>query len=145
MLKKASKKGILHYLPGDNSFDVKAGVALNEQQKKALDIVKILIEKFGSTGVQEAINMACFKLLHLVAVYPVEDEFKLSDKKGNILPDVRLLPVGSTAKDLAGTVHADLAKGFLYAVDARTKQRIGADHLLKDGDVIKIVSASSRG
>jgi ribosome-interacting GTPase 1 len=56
-----------------------------------------------------------------------------------------LLPVGSNAKDLAGTVHADLAKGFLYAVDARTKQRIGADHVLKDGDVIKIVSASSRG
>ena len=52
---------------------------------------------------------------------------------------------GSTAKDLAETVHADLAKGFLYAVDARSKQRIGADHKLKSGDVIKIVSAASRG
>ncbi|MGI0020317.1 MAG: redox-regulated ATPase YchF [Nitrososphaera sp.] len=145
MLKKASKKGMLHYLPGDNSFDVKPNVALNDAQKKALDIVKALIEKYGSTGVQEAINIACFKLLHLVAVYPVEDEFKLADKKGNVLPDVRLLPEGSTAKDLAGTVHADLAKGFLYAVDARTKQRIGADHKLKNGDVIKIVSAASRG
>nr|WP_226987001.1 redox-regulated ATPase YchF [Candidatus Nitrososphaera evergladensis] len=145
MLKKASKKGILHYLPGDDSFDVKPDVALNDQQKKALDIVRALIEKYGSTGVQEAINIACFDLLHLVAVYPVEDEFKLADKKGNVLPDVRLLPTGSTAKDLAGTVHADLAKGFLYAVDARTKQRIGADHQLKSGDVIKIVSASSRG
>jgi ribosome-binding ATPase len=104
-----------------------------------------LMQKHGSTGVQEAINIACFKLLHLVAVYPVEDEFKLTDKKGNVLPDVRLLPEGSTAKDLAGTVHADLAKGFLYAVDARTKQRVGADHKLKSGDVIKIVSATSRG
>jgi len=81
----------------------------------------------------------------LVAVYPVEDEFKLADKKGNILPDVRLLPEGSTVKDLAATVHADLAKGFLYAVDARSKQRVGADHKLKSGDVIKIVSAASRG
>lgn len=145
MLKKASRKGILHYLPGDNSFEVKPGVPLNEQQKKALEIVKGLLKKYGSTGVQEAINVACFDLLHLVAVYPVEDEVKLSDKKGNVLPDVRLLPGGSTAKDLAGTVHADLAKGFLYAVDARTKQRIGADHQLRNGDVIKIVSASSRG
>lgn len=145
MLKKASKKGMLHYLPGDGSFEVRPGVALSEQQKKALDIVRALVEKYGSTGVQEAINIACFDLLHLVAVYPVEDEFKLSDKNGNVLPDVRLLPAGSTAKDLAGTVHADLAKGFLYAVDARTKQRIGADHQLKGGDVIKIVSASSRG
>lgn len=145
MLKKASKKGVLHYLPGDNSFKVKPDVALNEAQKKALDIVKGLIEKYGSTGVQEAVNMACFQLLKMIAVYPVEDELKLADKKGNVLPDVRLLPEGSTAKDLAGTVHADLAKGFLYAIDARTKQRIGADHKLKDRDVVKIVSATSRG
>jgi ribosome-binding ATPase len=145
LLRKASKKGVLHYLPGDDSFEVRPNVSLSPPQQKALEIVKALIEKYGSTGVQEAVNVACFKLLRLIAVYPVEDEFKLSDKKGNVLPDVRLLPAGSNAKDLASTVHADLAKGFLYAVDARTKQRIGADHELKDGDVIKIVSASSRG
>lgn len=145
LLRKASKKGVLHYLPGDSSFDIKPNVALNAQQQKALDIVKTLMQEYGSTGVQEAINIACFKLLHMVAVYPVEDEFKLADKKGNVLPDVRLLPEGSTAKDLAETVHADLVKGFLYAVDARSKQRIGADHKLKSGDVVKIVSAASRG
>ncbi|HET6779687.1 MAG TPA: TGS domain-containing protein, partial [Nitrososphaera sp.] len=94
---------------------------------------------------QEVINIACFKLLRMVAVYPVEDEFKLTDKKGNILPDVWLLPEGSTAKNLAEAIHADLAKGFLYAVDARTKQRIAANHPLKNGDVIKISSATSRG
>jgi hypothetical protein len=55
------------------------------------------------------------------------------------------LPVGSTAKDLATTIHADLAKGFLHAIDVKTKQRIGADHKLQDGDVIKIVSSMSRG
>jgi ribosome-binding ATPase YchF (GTP1/OBG family) len=145
LLRKASKKGILHYLPGDVSFDVKPKVTLSAQQLKALDIVKMFMQKYGSTGVQEAINIACFKLLHMVAVYPVEDEFKLTDKKGNILPDVWLLPEGSTAKNLAEAIHADLAKGFLYAVDARTKQRIAANHPLKNGDVIKIASATSRG
>lgn len=145
LLRKASKKGVLHYLPGDSTFDVKLNVALNAQQQKALDIVKTLMQKYGSTGVQEAVNIVCFKLLRMVAVYPVEDEFKLADKKGNVLPDVRLLPEGSTAKDLAQTVHADLAKGFLFGVDARTKQRVGSDHKLKSGDVIKIVSATSRG
>jgi ribosome-binding ATPase YchF (GTP1/OBG family) len=145
LLRKASKRGVLHYLPGDSSFDVKPNVQLNAQQQKALEIVKMLMQKYGSTGVQEVINIACFRLLNMVAVYPVEDEFKLTDKKGNVLPDVRLLPEGSTAKDLAGTVHADLAKGFLYAIDVRSKQRIGADHKLKSGDVIKIVSATSRG
>jgi ribosome-binding ATPase YchF (GTP1/OBG family) len=145
LLRKASKKGILHYLPGDASFDVSPGVVLTAQQLKALDIVKMFMQKYGSTGVQEAINIACFKLLRMVAVYPVEDEFKLTDKKGNILPDVWLLPEGSTAKNLAEAIHADLAKGFLYAVDARTKQRIAANHQLKNGDVIKIASATSRG
>jgi hypothetical protein len=145
LLRKASKKGMLHYLPGDSLFEIKPGVTLNAQQQKALEIVKTLMQKYGSTGVQEAIDIVCFKLLHMVAVYPVEDEFKLADKKGNVLPDVRLLPEGSAAKLLAETVHADLAKGFLYAIDARTKQRIGADHKLKSGDVIKIVSAASRG
>jgi ribosome-binding ATPase YchF (GTP1/OBG family) len=145
LLRKASKKGILHYLPGDASFDVKPEVVLTAQQLKALDIVKMFMQKYGSTGVQEAINIACFKLLRMVAVYPVEDEFKLTDKKGNILPDVWFLPEGSTAKNLAEAIHADLAKGFLYAVDARTKQRIAANHQLKNGDVIKIASATSRG
>jgi hypothetical protein len=145
LLRKASKKGILHYLPGDASFDVKPEAMLNAQQQKALDIVKMFMQKYGSTGVQEVINIACFKLLRMVAVYPVEDEFKLTDKKGNILPDVWLLPEGSTAKALAEAIHADLAKGFLYAVDARTKQRISANHQLKSGDVIKIASATSRG
>ena len=145
LLRKASKKGILHYLPSDASFDVKPEVVLTAQQLKALDIVKMFMQKYGSTGVQEAINIACFKLLRMVAVYPVEDEFKLTDKKGNILPDVWFLPEGSTAKNLAEAIHADLAKGFLYAVDARTKQRIAANHQLKNGDVIKIASATSRG
>jgi ribosome-binding ATPase YchF (GTP1/OBG family) len=145
LLRKASKKGILHYLPGDASFDVSPGVVLTAQQLKALDIVKMFMQKYGSTGVQEAINIACFKLLRMVAVYPVEDEFKLTDKKENILPDVWLLPEGSTATNLAEVIHADLAKGFLYAVDARTKQRIAANHQLKNGDVIKIASATSRG
>lgn len=145
LLRKASKKGILHYLPGDASFDVKPEVTLNAPQQKALDIVKGFMQKYGSTGVQEVINIACFKFLRMVEVYPVEDEFKLTDKKGNVLPDVWLLPEGSTAKDLAGAIHADLAKGFLYAIDVRTKQRISANHRLKSGDVIKIASATSRG
>jgi ribosome-binding ATPase YchF (GTP1/OBG family) len=67
------------------------------------------------------------------------------DKKGNILPDAYLLPEGSTAKDLATTIHADIGKGFLYALDARSKQRLGAEYKLKNNDVVKIVSTVSSG
>jgi ribosome-binding ATPase YchF (GTP1/OBG family) len=83
--------------------------------------------------------------LKLIVVYPVEDEIKLTDKKGNVLPDARLVPRDSTAKDLARLIHEELAKGFLYAIDVRTRNRLGAEHKLKNNDVIKIVSATSRG
>ena len=38
-------------------------------------------------------------------------------------------------------IHSDLAKGFLYAIDARTGRRLGADSEVEDGMVIKIVSS----
>lgn len=145
LLRKATSKGLIDYLAGDTSFRVKENVTLTEEQKKALDLVKALMRKMGSTGVQQVINAACFELLKLIVVYPVEDEAKLTDKKGNVLPDAYMIKTGSTAKDFAAAIHSDLAKGFLHAIDARSKQRVGADHALKNGDVIKIVSTMSRG
>ena len=88
---------------------------------------------------------AIFERLNFIAVFPVEDETKLTNKDGVILPDTKLIPEGSTAKDLAGLIHADIAKGFLHAIDCKTKQRISGDQKLKNGDVIKIVSTLSRG
>jgi ribosome-binding ATPase YchF (GTP1/OBG family) len=73
-------------------------------------------------------------------VYPVEDENRFTDKKGNMLPDAFLLKRGSTPKDLAFMIHTDIGKGFLYAVDARTKMRLGEKHELKNGDIVKIVA-----
>jgi ribosome-binding ATPase YchF (GTP1/OBG family) len=145
LLRRATKKGFLHYLPGDNSFDIKSGVFLNEPQRRALDTIKSLIAKYGSTGIQEVVNLACFRVLKLIVVYPVEDDLKLMDKKGNVLPDAYLLTEGATTKDLANTIHADIGKGFLYAIDVRSKQRLGIDYKLKNNDVVKIVSATSRG
>jgi ribosome-binding ATPase len=156
LLRRAARKGLLHYLPGDTSFEIKSSsssysgkeggqaLSLSEPQMKALDFIHSLMVKYGSTGVQKVIDLTCFQLLKLIVVYPVEDEIKLMDKKGNVLPDARLVPEGYTARDLASTIHADLGKGFLYAVDARSKQRLGADYKLKNNDVIKIASATSR-
>ena len=145
LLKKATKNGLIDYFPGEKIFKIKEGINLNPQQQKALDLVKLVLSKIETTGIQQALDVACFELLKLIVVYPVEDETKLSNKDGKIFPDARLMPANSTAKDLATTIHADLAKGFLHAIDVKTKQRIGAQHQLKSGDVIKIVSTLSRG
>ena len=145
LLRKASKGGIVNYSPGDESFSIVENKEILPQQKKALDVVKSVFTKIHSTGIQKILNTAVFDSLKFIVVFPVEDETKLINKNGDVLPDAKLLPENSTAKDLAALIHADIAKGFLHAIDCKTKQRIGGDHILKNGDVIKIVSTLSRG
>lgn len=139
-LRKATKQGLISYKPGDRSFEIlKQGIS--EEQKTALGYMKDFISKKG-TNVQEVINNAVFKLLDDIVVYPVEDENKYSDHFGNVLPDAILIKDGSTSLDLAAKIHTDIAKNMLYALDAKTKMRIGKDYLLKNNDVIKIVTAA---
>jgi ribosome-binding ATPase YchF (GTP1/OBG family) len=145
LLRRATKNGIIEYLPGDKSFKIKDKINLNPQQQKALEMSEKVVSKLGGTGVQQTLDYACFDLLKLITVFPVEDETKLSNKNGEVLPDAKLLRLGSTARDLAKSIHQDLAKGFLFAIDAKTKQRVGAEHQLKNGDVLKIISTLSRG
>ena len=145
LLKKAAKAGLIDYIPGDSNFKGNADIKLSEQQNTALHLAKNVLTKIGVTGIQKILNTVVFDVLNLIVVYPVEDETKLCNKNGQVLPDARLLNSSSTSKDLAFTIHQDIGKGFLHAIDAKTKQRIGADHKLKNGDIIKIVSTLSRG
>ncbi len=145
LLRKASKSSLIDYVPGNDTFSIKENVKMSDQQKRALDVVKTVLSKIKSTGIQNSLNSAVFDVLNSIVVYPVEDESKFCNRDGVIFPDAKLLTAGATAKDLAETIHADIAKGFLHAIDCKTKQRIGADHKLKNGDVIKIVSTMSRG
>ncbi|MGN6348814.1 MAG: redox-regulated ATPase YchF [Candidatus Nitrosocosmicus sp.] len=144
LLKRALQNNIIYYLPGDSNFEIKKQENLSVKQIEALKKVSKILEKFGSSGVQNILNYACFESLDNIIVYPVEDEMKFTDKKGNVLPDARIVSKNTTAKELANLIHKELGKGFLYAIDARSKQRIGADHVLKNNDIIKIVSATSR-
>ena len=96
------------------------------------------MDRFGSTNVQKVLETAAYSLLDLIAVYPVEDEHKFTDKDGMVLPDVHLLKKGAKARDVAFKVHTDLGEHFIKAIDCRTHRTIGADHEVKDGDVIKI-------
>ncbi len=144
-LRRAAEKQLIDYRPGDCNFRIDAPEKLSESQTKALEIIRqrILLE-LGSTGVQDAINTAYFRLLSMVTVYPVEDLEHLSDHMGRVLPDAYLVPYGTTARQLAYIIHTELGQGFIYAVEAREKKRIGEDYVLKDRDVISIVSARKR-
>jgi len=139
-LSHATEKKIIRYSPGDDTFDILDPDSISEKQRRALEYIQThVLEKYGSTGIQRCIEEAV-RLLDLIVVYPVEDETHLTDKEGRVLPDAYLVLRGSTAKDLAFKVHTDLGEHFIRAIDARTKRVIGADHHLKDGDVIRIVA-----
>jgi len=144
-LRRAAEKKLIDYRPGDCSFKINSPEKLTESQLKALETIRErVLLKFGSTGVQEAINMAYFKLLNMIIVYPVEDLEHLSDHNGRVLPDAYLVPYGTTARELAYLIHTELGESFIYAVEARERKRVGEDYVLKDRDVISIVSAKKR-
>jgi len=144
-LRRAAEKGWIDYKPGDGNFNIMKPESLTESQARALQTIKEkILFKFGTTGVQDAINTAYFKLLNMIVVYPVEDVEKLADHKGNVLPDAYIVPYGTTARQLAYMIHTEIGEGFIYAVDARDKKRIGENYALKDRDVISIVSTRKR-
>lgn len=144
-LRRAAEKGWIDYKPGDGNFNIMKPESLTESQAKALQTIKEkILLKFGTTGVQDAINTAYFKLLSMIVVYPVEDVEKLADHKGNVLPDAYIVPYGTTARQLAYMIHTEIGEGFIYAVEARGKKRVGENYVLKDRDVISIVSTRKR-
>jgi hypothetical protein len=137
-LRMADKAGLISYLPGDSDFQILGEP--NKAQLAALEKLRALLKQFGTTGVQECLNRAVFDLLDYIVLYPVEDESKFTNTKGVVLPDAILMKRGSTARDLAYRIHSDIGDTFLFAVDAKSKMRLGEKYELKDGDVIKIVS-----
>jgi ribosome-binding ATPase len=144
-LRRAAEKQLIDYKPGDNDFKITHPEKLSAGQIKALEAIREkALAKYGSTGIQNAMNMAYFKLLNMITVYPVEDLEHFSDHNGRVLPDTYLVPQGTTAKQFAYIIHSELGDNFIYAVDARDKRRIGEDAILKDRDVISIVSAKKR-
>ena len=141
-LKKLAEKDVIEYKSGEKSFKVKKSDIISDKEKASLERIQTdILEKYGSTGVQAALEKAVFELLDMIAVYPVHDTTKFADSEGRVLPDVYLVRRGTTAKEFAGKIHTDLAETFIHAVDARTGKRLGENHELSDGDIIKIVSA----
>ena len=144
-LRRAESRGLIKYNPGDERFEIVHQEQLNDKQKWALNFIRRdILGEYLRTGVQFAINVAVFKLLSMNTVYPVADIKKLSDKHGNVLPDVYLMESGSTAEDLARTINTELAKGLLYAIDARDGLHLPRNYVLKDSDILSIVSAKKR-
>ena len=140
-LRTAAEAGVVDYDPGDPDFEITGDVT--DAQREGLNRIRDVMTEYGGTGVQAAIDNAVYDLLDRITVYPVQNETKWTDGSGNVLPDAVLLPRGSTPPDLAYAIHTDIGEGYLHAVDARSNRRIGEDHELSEGDVVKIVSTAT--
>jgi len=135
-LREADKHGVIEYIPGENKFSAKK--ELSEKQKSALDAIQKVMSEFGSTGIQEVMNKVVFDVLQYICIYPAGA--KLSDSKGNVLPDCFLMKKGSTALDFAFRLHSDIGRDFVKAVNIRTKQGVGKDYVLKHCDGLEILT-----
>jgi len=102
--------------------------------------IEELIKKYGSTGIQKALNHTVFNVLNYIVVFPVANENTLSDKDGNILPDAILLRKGSTCLDLAYKIHTEIGKNFKMGINVRNKMRVGKEYELNHRDIIKIIA-----
>ena len=137
-LKEAAHNKLIEYWPGDKTFQVKE--QLSEKQTKALNYIQSnILDKFGSTGVQEVLEKAVFEQLQYKAIFPGGIN-KLADSDGNVLPDCFLVPPGTTALDFAYKLHTDFGKNFIKAMDVRKKIPVSKTHILKHRDVIEIMS-----
>ncbi len=138
-LRKAARDGAIEYYPGDSDFKVLK--ELSEQQAKGLEfILQNVLKKFGSTGVQQILDETVFGVLGYKAIFPAGVN-KLADQHGNVLPDCFLLPANATALDFAFKLHSDIGNNFIKAIDVKTKQLVGKDHMLKHRDAIEIAFA----
>ncbi|PIT83999.1 redox-regulated ATPase YchF [Candidatus Micrarchaeota archaeon CG10_big_fil_rev_8_21_14_0_10_45_29] len=135
-LQRAAAAGIVRYLPCEDDFAVVGKP--EERQLQGLGKIREFMKKGGGTGVHKILHSLVFEKLGMIAVYPVEDEGKFSDSKGNVLPDVVLMKKGASAFELAGKIHTGIADKYVGAVDARTKRKISKDYALKHNDIIKI-------
>ena len=136
-LREAAKKSLIKYVPGENNFEV-TSKDLNEKQKKALSFIKEnVLDKLNSTGIQDCLDSAVFKILKYIAIFPGGVN-KLQDSEGRILPDCFLLPPESTALDFAFKLHTDIGKNFVKAIDVKKRIPVGKDYKLKNRDVIEI-------
>ena len=143
VLREFAKKEIIKYLQGSDNFKIVKKELLNSKEQETLkNIQEKILNKFGSTGVQQIINYAVFEITDQICIYPVSDINNYTDNSGNVLPDTFLVKKGTTLIDFVrDKIHTELADKFMFGIDAISKKRLGENYILQNNDVIKIITS----
>lgn len=134
-LKEAEKHGFIEY----SGNEIKMLKEMNKEQLNAMEVIKEIIKKHGSTGVQDVINRLVLGVDKNKVVFTVEDEHKLTDGRGRVLPDAYIVGEKATPRDVAERIHSDIAKKYKGAIDCRTGLKVKNDEPVKDGQILKIL------
>jgi len=125
----------------ESNFEISENVP--EKIRIALEKIRSFFSEKWVSRINYFLSSVVTDKLKYIVVFPVYDEGQWTDKAGNILPDAFLVPEGSTALDLAFRIHTDIGNGFIRAIDAKSRRVVGKDHVLGDGDIIRIVARTS--
>ena len=142
VLRKYHEDKIIEYLPGATDFKILNQQKLSSKEFETLKKIKDkILRPYQGTGIQKVLNFTTFNVSNQICVYPVSDINTYSDNKNNVLPDAFLVEKGTLLRDFVrDKIHSDLAKNFIFGIDARTKKRLGENYELKHNDIIKIVT-----
>ncbi len=142
VLRKYHEDKVIEYLPGSTDFKILNQQKLSSKEFETLKKIKDkILRPYQGTGIQKVLNFATFDVSNQICVYPVSDINTYSDNKNNVLPDAFLVEKGTILRDFVrDKIHSDLAKNFIFGIDARTKKRLGENYELKHNDIIKIVT-----
>ncbi|KAJ4457010.1 putative 45.2 kDa GTP-binding protein [Paratrimastix pyriformis] len=124
-LRNLHKAGVIHYLEGSDHYvtaeDDREGryslKPLDERtRRRLLNIQDLMLFRYGSTGVQAAIQRAV-ETQRVLPVWLVKNVHNFTDGSGSPNPfrDVILVPEGSTVRDVAYSVSHDMGEGLQYA------------------------------
>jgi ribosome-binding ATPase YchF (GTP1/OBG family) len=142
VLRKYHEDKIIEYLPGSIDFKILNQQKLSSKEFETLKKIKNkILRPYQGTGIQKVLNFTTFNISNQICVYPVSDINTYSDNKNNVLPDAFLVEKGTLLRTFVrDKIHSDLAKNFIFGIDARTKKRLGENYELKHNDIIKIVT-----
>jgi len=145
-LRKYHENKVINYIPGSNDFKIIEEHKLSENELDMLKKIKVkILNRYGGTGIQQALDYASFTIANQICVYPVSDINTYSDNKSNVLPDAFLIEKGTLLRDFVREkIHSELAENFMFGIDAKTKIRLGENYELKDRDIIRIVTSKSK-
>jgi len=142
-LRKYHENKAIRYIPGSENFEIISKTKLNSKEVEMLSNIRDkILKKNQGTGIQKALNHACFITAVQICVFPVSDINTYSDNQNNVLPDAFLVEKGTKLRDFVrDKIHSELAENFMFGIDAKTKKRLGESYELIDKDVIKIVTS----